>query len=475
MKIVILGGGPSGLALVDELTTSSDIPFILFEQDSDLGGLAKTVQWEGHGAHDLGPHKIFTLDEKLLARVKNLIPAHDWLTQEKKSSIFMNGHYLPYPPSPFSLIGVYGPLTFSKMVFDFGMAKIKSLFNRSEPKTFEADLEKRMGAGLYNTLFKPIALKLWGNPTDLDVKLSKSRVQTPSIVEVISRLLKIKKTSDFEALEFIYPQAGLQRLWNSIYDKTSGQGDFKLNTSVTRIAVSDNKITDVFYKVNGGDEEQRLTIAAEDMVFSTIPLGTTTKIMGNAIPEETKLKVRDVVMLNDLSLVFLKINKKRLFSDSWIFIPDPKIPFHRICEQASFDPGMTPNGSIICCEIMGNKARPMHLKSDKELISLSKQGLVDMGFSDYEILDSRVIRLPKSYPVFRPNFEPALKEILKEFDKISNFKTIGRQGSFNYIGTLDAMDIGYGAAEWAIRKVHQKQAASWEEERLRTSFYPVLD
>jgi hypothetical protein len=37
---------------------------------------------------------------------------------------------------------------------------------------------------------------------------------------------------------------------------------------------------------------------------------------------------------------------------------------------------------------------------------------------------------------------------LAGIDHIENLRTIGRQGAFNYIGTLDAMDIGYGAARW---------------------------
>ncbi len=69
-----------------------------------------------------------------------------------------------------------------------------------------------MGRSLYETLFKPIALKLWGDPDHLDVRLSKGRVQTPKITEVLARMLGFKKTSEFEALTFEYPRGGLQQL-----------------------------------------------------------------------------------------------------------------------------------------------------------------------------------------------------------------------------------------------------------------------
>ena len=94
-----------------------------------------------------------------------------------------------------------------------------------------------------------------------------------------------------------------------------------------------------------------------------------------------------------------------------------------------------------------------------------------MGYEGYRVIDARVIRLPKSYPVFRAGYEPALEKILAEFDALGNFRTIGRQGAFNYIGTLDAMDIGYGFVRW----YRARESLPWQVERERTSHYPVLD
>ena len=65
----------------------------------------QTLHWNGVGYHDLGPHKIFSQDKQLINTVK-LIPENDWLSVKKTSSIFLNGSYLNYPPSPFSLISV---------------------------------------------------------------------------------------------------------------------------------------------------------------------------------------------------------------------------------------------------------------------------------------------------------------------------------------------------------------------------------
>ena len=71
-----------------------------------------------------------------------------------------------------------------------------------------------------------------------------------------------------------------------------------------------------------------------------------------------------------------------------------------------------------------------------------------------------------------------LASALACLDEIENFRSIGRQGAYNYIGTLDAMDIGYGCAAW----LNEMRAAApddrrhaWSRERERTTNYPVLD
>jgi protoporphyrinogen oxidase len=469
MTTYILGAGPAGMAVADGLNDANGGDFVLLEKGPHLGGLAKTVTWNGIGTHDLGPHKIFSLDKELVGRVETLLPSIDWLTRDKISSIYMNGHYLPYPPSPFSLAGVFGVPAFIRMVIGYGTARLASLVGSSNPNTFEEDLTNRLGAPLYEVLFKPIAVKLWGDPRELDVKLSRGRVQTPSLIEVLGRLLKLKKNSDFEALTFRYPKGGLGRLWSAIEVKSRTTGKFLLEHGVTRLVADKGRIHEIHYQSAG--TQGRIEVGPNDYVVSTLPLSLTTRLLGASLPKHLPELADKVVTLNDLLLVFLHVDCASLFDESWVFVPDPNIVFHRISEQESFDPEMTRKGSIVCCEIMSGPGRPLAEMDDDGLCAAAVKGLADMGYSGFRLLDQRVIRLPKSYPVFRTGFEAGLAELIQALDQFENFRTIGRQGAFNYIGTLDAMDIGYGFADWLSKGKPQP----WQQERERTNHYPVLD
>jgi protoporphyrinogen oxidase len=469
MTTYILGTGPVGMAVLDGLIDAKHNDFLVLDRDTDLGGLAQTLIWDNIGTHDLGPHKIFSLDQTLVNRIEKLLPENAWITRDKVSSIYINGCYLPYPPSPFSLSSVFGLPAFIRMVVGYGIARLTSMFSTRSPLTFEDDLVGRMGAPLYNVLFKPIAKKLWGNPQELDVKLSQGRVQTPSLIEILGRLLKIKKNSEFEALTFRYPKDGLGRIWKAIQAKTKNQKQFLLGYTVTRFVTKNNSIREIHYQSKNG--EGVIQVREDDYVVSTLPLSPTIQMLSDSLPPHLPALAKEVVSLNDLLLVFLHVDQQSLLKESWVFIPDPEIILHRLSEQESFDPGMTPNGSIVCCEIMSGKDRPLGDLTNEELCEASIHGLHIMGYNGFKILNQRVIRLPQSYPVFRPGFEKGLTEIIQTLDQFYNFRTIGRQGAFNYIGTLDSMDIGYGFAKWLVNGKEQQ----WQKERERTKHYPVLD
>lgn len=473
MTIFILGGGPAGLAVADGIVDSKqDLGgFILIEQGEDLGGLAKTIEWENIGAHDLGPHKIFTTDEALLRRITKLLPDDQWLLRDKKSSIYLNGHYLSYPPSPFSLSGVFGFVKFVEMVAGYAYAKFVGFFENKKAFSFEDDLKARVGSPLYKLLFRPIALKLWDDPTKLDVKLSKGRVQTPSFFELLGRLLRIKKSSKFEALSFQYPKGGLSKIWDAIREKAGNNGIFLLNSSIVGLQIDKNNITYLDILDKKTNKIKRQLIGENDFVVSTLPLSLSVKFVSNYFENNLLGIDKETIVLNDLFLVFLHIDQIALMNDSWVFVPDSQIIFHRLSEQKAFDPEMTPNGSIVCCEIMSTKVRNLKEVSDNELINRTLTDLNKMGFSGYNVLSSKVTRLNKSYPVYHTGYEERLQNILNILDKIENFRTVGRQGAFNYIGTLDAMDIGYGFCDWITNKGNLK----WDAERKRTEHYPVLD
>ncbi len=465
--IYILGGGPTGISVAHELNKSSEEEFILVEKGKKIGGLAATLTWEPHGLHDLGPHKIFSIDKKLEEKVKLILGKDKWLTKKKKSKIYLNGNLINYPPSPLAILKTFGFILFIKFIISFFFQKFYLNFKNQKINSYKDHLTTRVGSKIFTNVFQPITEKIWGDPSKLDKKLSETRVQLPSIIDMILLAIGVKKKSSFEANEFIYPINGLNIIWEKIQNDIDNKR-FYLNTIVNSFSIKDNRVSKIHVNKNG--KEIIFNLSKNDLVVNTLPLSVVQNSFKNIFGDQFIENSKKVLKMNDLFLVFLSIKKTKLFDESWIFVADKSIIFHRVSEQKSFDEEMVKEDrTIVCCEVMRNKFNQNF--NDEQIIEKTIEDLSIIKKEKIEVLDKKLIKLFKSYPVYEKDYENKLKLILDKYDSIENFYSIGRQGSFNYIGTLDCMDIGFGFVNW----LKNNDKINWDNERKRTNQYPILD
>lgn len=465
MTTYILGGGPAGLALAVGLVEANKGPIVLIEAQPQPGGMAQTVAWGSHGRHDLGPHKLYSTDPLFLSRVLDLLPVDQWIHHPKTSRVYLGGRFLPYPPSPTSLVRLYGARWTAKMLWDYWRAPGGS------GASFENDLIRRVGPTLYETLFRPMAWKIWGDPARCDGQLARDRVRLPTVSDWVRRQVGRAPKNTSEATSFRYPRGGLQTLWTAMDNRVGRNGRQLYSHRVVRLEGDPHRITAI--TAQHGNDTTRFEVGKGDFVFSTLPLG----LLGSLFPGLGSSVIDDVraaTPAHDLVLVFLKLKGPagyRLMQEGWVFVPDSSIPFHRVSEIGAFDPDLVPQGSILCCEIMGGPHRPDNTLSDAEHTAQAVDGLRRMGYL-FDVEDTRVIRLNSSYPVPTEASQSKRDRVLAFLDDSTNWKAVGRSGAFQYIGTLDALDIGFGAARWLANGAHP---ASWKQERLRTAHYPIYD
>ena len=473
-RVFILGGGPCGLALAYDLSRQ-EIPVTLIEADTQLGGLAKSISW-GASKMDLGPHKLFTLDHDLWKKVQQMLPEGQWIEHPKISQIFLHQNYLAYPPTPVDLWKTFGLLASMACARDLAGAQLR--FGRAEKPeksipTFASDAQRRVGKRLYNLFFKPLASKIWGDPETLDEGLSKSRIQVPSVSGVIAGLFKSKSGKDWQAHQYHYPRGGLCTLWDVMARKIREKGgEIILGDPLVSI---ETRAEDQIARLQTRGGRHWDVQAGSDWVISTIPLSRTAKLLKKSPPDRV-LEQIGKLQLNDLFLVFLKVKEDVLGKNAWVFVPDPKVIFHRLSGQRKFDPGMVEEGlHLLCCEVMSYPGKEAATLSDSQLVERCVDGLVEMRClkERTSVVDSLIIRLPKSYPVMTAGYRAVLNETLAYFDRFKNLRTIGRQGAYNYIGSLDAMDTGFGMAKLLID--NRVSSPDWSVERQRTAYYPILD
>src|ERR1700731_3316263 len=70
---VIAGAGPAGLTAALELLRRSDITPIVFEADSQVGGISKTINYRGNRM-DLGGHRFFSKSDWVMRWWQEILP-----------------------------------------------------------------------------------------------------------------------------------------------------------------------------------------------------------------------------------------------------------------------------------------------------------------------------------------------------------------------------------------------------------------
>ena len=73
-KVIIIGAGPAGLTAADKLLDNKDeYEVIVLEESNDIGGISKTVNYNGNRM-DIGGHRFFSKDQEVMEYWKNLMP-----------------------------------------------------------------------------------------------------------------------------------------------------------------------------------------------------------------------------------------------------------------------------------------------------------------------------------------------------------------------------------------------------------------
>src|ERR1700678_422914 len=90
--VVIAGAGPAGLTAALELLRQSDTTPIVFEADTQVGGIAKTINYRGNRM-DLGGHRFFSKSDWVMRWWQEILPvAADQTQPTGAQRIHYQGH-----------------------------------------------------------------------------------------------------------------------------------------------------------------------------------------------------------------------------------------------------------------------------------------------------------------------------------------------------------------------------------------------
>ena len=483
-KCIIIGGGPAGLTAGYELLKkSNDYEVIILEQSDVLGGISRTVKYNGHRM-DIGGHRFFSkdknvnkfwaelmpvqgapsVDDKMLGREKPLAnggpdPEKEdrvMLIRRRISRIYYLHKFFDYPITmkPQTFINMGLPKTVKA-----GFSYLKSTVSKKEETSLENFYINRFGKVLYSMFFEGYTEKLWGrHPSEISADWGAQRVKGLSILAVIKDMLsklvpgKNRKVETSLIEEFQYPKYGPGQLWEAVGEEFEKMGGKILyNHKVTDIDISDGRVN----CVKCGDEK-----FDGDIFLSSMPVKDLVAGMGEEVPA-APAEIAKGLPYRDFVTVGLLVNKLNLKNetgiktlgnivpDCWIYVQDVGVKLGRIQIFNNWSPYLVkdPQNTVwIGLEYFCDEGDSFWSMSEAECVDFAVKELKSMGVidADAKVLDSHREKVQKAYPAYFDTYD-RMDELVEYLDTFGNLYCIGRNGQHRYNNMDHSMATSFEA------------------------------
>jgi len=426
--VLIVGAGPAGLTAALKLTELG-VPVLVLDQDSQVGGLARTIEYKGF-RFDIGGHRFFTKVHSVTMLWREML-GDEFLRRPRLSRIFYRRRFFDYPLKPFNALWNLGIVTSASVLLSCLWIKLFPIV----PERSLADwVSNRFGRVLFQIFFKSYTEKVWGIPCDrIAPQWAAQRIKGLSLkTAVLTMLLPWRRGGEIKSLieEFEYPRLGPGQMWEAFAQRIAAAGgSIRLSSRVVALRHDQRQIAAVEVESGGARYLQPVS-----HVISTMPVRQLVQQLTPAVPRAVadaagSLKYRDFLT------VALVIDQRNVFPDNWIYIHDDRVRVGRIQNYKNWSPDMVPDERYTCLglEYFCFDSDGMWSSSDTELIALASRELESLGLVQPGLVrDGTVVRAAKAYPVYDEGYQSALDEAKAFLAGFENLQLVGRNGMHKY-------------------------------------------
>jgi protoporphyrinogen oxidase len=467
--LVVLGAGPAGLAAAWQAARRG-LSVVVLERADRVGGLSASFEVAGvrvdHGSHRLHP----ATPPRLLADLRGLLGA-DLQTRPRNGRLRIGDRSVGFPLKAGELARRLPLGLLAGVARDALLAPLRG---GRRTGTYAGSLRASLGPALYEALYAPYAVKLWGLPgEEIDEDQARKRVTADSPWKIARRVLRGR--SDGQGKIFYYPRRGFGQIVEALADAAVAAGaEIRLGTACSAITVPPAHPAGDGPRTTGGAPTVR-TDAGEiraGHVFSTIPMPALARLVHPGPPPAVRSDA-DRLEFRAMVLVYAVHEGGRWSPYDAHYLPGSDTPVTRISEPANYrvsadDPG---DRTVLCFEIpcaVGDEVWTMTDPSALLADCVARSGLPPLHLAATEVR-----RLPNVYPVYRVGYGAHLRGLDAWARELPAVTTFGRLGLFAHDNTHHAMTMGYDAV--AALTDTGWDTTSWRAARTRFAAHVVED
>ena len=458
--IAILGGGLSGLsAALFLLKEKVNAEVHIFEKEEKLGGLV-SANIINNNIYEYGPHFFHSKDLEVLNTIKDL--SKDILINFNRTILikFLD-NYFTYPLSMIEVLKKLPKTTVTKAFLNMFYSNFLRIFSKGHIfKNSEELLLAYYGKTLYELFFKNYIYNVWGIfPSEFSPDFAQQRIPNITTSIFLNRIIKKfkKKNKDLNTKnyieniegEYFTTPEGYNGITKRIINFLENNGArIHLNEEIKEILVQNNIVDKILIYNNKLKNEYLFKV---DNIISSLPIN---EAILSIKPEPPKEVIKSAHKLEFRSLVFmgLLINKPKVLPVSFMYFREHS--FNRIYDSYYFRHETNiPDTTILVAEISSsgndNYWNDRKYCEDRVLRDLFRENIL----KEEDILEINVYKYKHGYPIYKTGYKEDLQKIFNFISTLNNFKTIGRQGQFQYINGHVAIKMGFEAAKELLKEI----------------------
>ena len=419
---LIVGAGPAGLSASLALV-GNGVMSTVFEGGRCAGGLAGTAK-SGRFLADPGGHRFMTDDPEVREIWQSLLGPDEWLTVDRSSAMFVEGHYVNYPLEARNLLRELGGRRAVQGIASYGLSKLRHVLHRGGDETFEHWGIRTFGEFWYSTFFDSYTRKTWRvDPTHITSDWARQRIQP----------ITWASPASLGGQPFSFPRYGPGQVWQSLAQRLTTSGvDLRFECTVVSIQESG---TGWELELDDGSKHWG------DAVFSSMPLRTLINCLQPTPPRDVidaakQLAYRDVVT------VAVPVGPESNFPYQWVYIPQNDVQVGRIQNYGQWSRWLMPsqwNGTCLGLEYYVQEAE-RDTYDDDHFLRVARDDLQKLGIKPIDSDPAFVVRSRFAYPIYDDRRADAVAVIRKWLTaEQSGLFTIGRNGMHQYYNQDHAM------------------------------------
>jgi protoporphyrinogen oxidase len=481
---IIAGAGPAGLTAALELLRRSDILPLVFEADTQVGGISKTVIYRGNRL-DLGGHRFFSKSDWVMRWWQDILPiAADQMDPNAAVRLAYqgsSGEFLPQAIAPASSDNVMlvrqriSRIFYRRRFFDYPLKlNAGTLRNMGLAETFQVALSygqsrlaplrpentledffvNRFGDRLYRTFFKDYTEKVWGVPCrEISAEWGAQRIKGLSVTKALAHAAArpfrrfadtAQKHSETSLIErFLYPKLGPGQMWEEVARQVGLRGgEIHLRHKIVGVEHRACTVTAVDVRDLATDQVRRIPC---DHFISTMPVSDLMRLLqpsdSDLIRIATGLPYRDFMTAGLLLRRMTPrhdraraATKNGMPPDNWIYIQEPDVRIGRLQVFNNWSPAMVADPETIWLglEYFCDEGDATWSMRDADFIDFAAGELDKIGMIDRrDVLDGTVVRVPKAYPAYFGEYRE-FGRLRRHLDRFANLYPVGRNGMHRY-------------------------------------------